>query len=227
MIIRAGKLLDMQQIKDIESVFTEAHDRDYPKGQILLYQGEKTNSAFRIKTGYIKMYDITASGEEKLLLILGPGDVFPLIWLFDSSDPLHYFYESITDVKVSVIERAAFVEHLKSSHAFSLHMLQYFVERTSDIMYRLECIEATSAKHKVAQVLAYLAKSHGEEIAQCTNRVRVPTTHQMIADMAGLNRSTASIQMKELEDEKMYKDTANGGFIIHTDRITEFLEKQD
>ena len=214
----------MQQAQDIESVFDASHDRKYPKGQILFYQGEKTEKVFRIRSGYVKVYDVTADGEEKLLLILSKDDIFPLIWTFTKSERLHYFYEAVDDAEISVIQRSDLVDAVKSSHTVSLHLLEYFINKSSDLMMRIECIEAGSAKHKVAQVLSYLASAHGDEVAQHAFKVRIPTTHQMIANMSGLNRSTVSIQMKKLEKAKIFKDTASGGFIIHTDRIETMLE---
>lgn len=213
----------MQQDKDIESVFAEAHVRSCPKGQIVLYQGEKTQNVFRISKGYVKVYDITSQGEEKLVLILGPEDLFPVVWTFGTSDSLHYFYETMNDTELSFVSRKVIREAVGKSHALSIHLLEYFVERTKDLMLRIDCIESTSAKHKVAQVLLYLANSHGKLIAKDMMKVQLPITHQAVANMSGINRATASTCLKELEDERMFKAKKNS-YIIHTDRLEKFLE---
>ena len=204
----------------LTSVFDDAHMRNYPKGQILLYQGEKTNDVFRITSGYVKVYDVTAQGAEKLMILLGPGDIFPLIWTFRGNDSLNYFYETIDETEVAVVPREGLITSLKTSHQFTVHLLEYFVERSSDLMKRIECIEGTSAKHKVAQVLDYLAHSHGDEIAEEAYKVRIPITHQMIADMAGITRETASLQLKKLEKGKMIKNT-DDHLLIHLDRVND------
>lgn len=214
----------MQQTNVVESVFSKAHKRIYPKGQILFYQGEKTENVIRIVSGYVKVYDITSEGDEKLLLILGANDIFPLVWTFTKPERLHYFYEAVDDTEISVMKRDELRAAVESTHAFAIYLLEYFVNKSSDLMMRIECIEAGSAKFKVAQVLSYLASAHGDEVARCAYKVRIPTTHQMIANMSGLNRSTVSLQMKKLEKAKIFKDTASGGFIIHTDRIENLLE---
>ena len=216
----------MQQNSSLEQLFENTQSRKTQKGQILLYQGEKTDDIFYIQNGYVKVYDVTADGDEKLLLILGSGDVFPLVWEFDSIRPLHYFYETITDATFCITKRNTVIKKVGEDHKLALQMLQYFVDRTSNLMSRIECIEATSAKHKVAQVLLYLAESHGDEITNCTYKIRIPVTHQMIADMTGINRSTASVQMKELETEKMFNDSGSIGLIVLADRVENFLEKK-
>jgi len=219
-------VLEMQQTISIDTLFNSSHDRSYTKGQILLYLGEKTENVYFIRSGYVKVYDITANGDEKLLIILGPGDIFPLIWTFEKIDALQNFYETITEAEVSVVSRSSFIDIVEKNHTVTLYMLRYFVDRTSQLMARLACIESSSAKHKIAQVLLYLAAAHGDEVARHAYRVRISVTHQMIADMTGLNRSTASIHMKALETEKSFKETSTGGLIIYADRIEKFLEQE-
>ena len=208
---------------NLSTVFDNAHDRHYPKGQILLYQGERTHDVFHIQKGYVKVYDVTAGGDEKLLLILGPGDIFPLVWTFRAVSPLHYFYETFDEADVCVIPRTRLLKSIEQSHEVTSHLLEYFVNRTKDLMSRIECIESTSAKHKVAQVLTYLATAHGDEVSKAGFKVRMPITHQSIADMAGIARETASLQLKELESEKTFAYNDDHSLTIHTDRLNEFL----
>lgn len=206
----------------LTSVFDDAHVRKYPKGQILLYQGEKTNDVFRIRSGYVKVYDVNSSGIEKLLIILGPDDLFPLVWTFRSPEALHYFYESIDTTELAVVSRQKLISSLSKSHKFTVHLLEYFVERTSDLMKRIECIEGTSAKHKVAQTLEYLAHALGDPVKSDELKVKVPITHQMIGDMAGITRETASLQLKQLEKLKIYKNN-NNHLIINSKMVADFL----
>lgn len=210
---------------DLISVFDDAHVRKYPKGQILLYQGEKTSDVFSIRKGYVKVYDVTAQGSEKLMMILGPDDIFPLVWAFRGTESLHYFYETFDDAEVCVIPKAELLKSVKQSHSFTLHLLEYFVDRTKELMSRIECIESTSAKHKVGQVLSYLATAHGKRIAKETYKVGFSITHQSIADMAGLARETASLQMKQLEKAKVLK-TDKDFLLVHTDRLENLLNKE-
>ncbi len=209
----------------IEQVFKPGYQRIYPSGQIMLYQGEKSSSVYYIHSGYIKVYDITVRGEEKVLLILGKGDLFPLIWTFGASDSLLYFYEVHEEVELSVLPRDSFIEHIQKDHQFTIALLEYFVDRTKELMTRVESIEGTSALHKVGQVLLYLANTHGQKLAKDAQLIKLTITHQLLAQMAGITRETVSIQMKIFEEnEAIEKNEAN--LIIHTDRIEEILSTE-
>jgi CRP/FNR family transcriptional regulator len=211
-------------MKELNKLFDQAHNRNYPKSQIVLYQGEKARDIYYINRGHVKVYDVTASGTEKLILILGPGDIFPLIWSFKAPTNLHYFYETFDEAEIKVLPRQKVINAVSDNHQITIQLLQYFVDKTSDLLSRVDCIEATSAKHKVCQVLLYLATAHGTKVAKSGYSISLDITHQAIANMAGLTRATASVQMKELEKAKMFSHH-DRKLLIHSDRISDFLEE--
>ena len=208
----------------ISSIFKE-QERKYPKKQILLYQAEQTSSVFRIKSGFVKVYDINSEGTEKLLLILGPGDIYPLVWTFGESDSLLYFYESMTDTEIQVISRKSLMENIDHDHQLTKELLKYFVGYTKQLMLRIECLEATNAQHKVAQVLQYLASSYGKKNSNKLVDISVPVTHQDMANMAGLSRETASIQVKDLESKKILKQE-RGSLQVNLEVLEEFITSE-
>lgn len=222
-ILLAKELLEIEPRTHIKSLFAQAHIRDYPKGQILLYQGEKTEQVFLINSGHVKVYDVTSAGSEKLIMILGPGDIFPLIWSFGAIDDLHYFYETFDDAQVAVIERQKLLKAIDEKHELTKELLQYFVDRSQELMTRIDCIDGTSARNKVLQVLLYLATAHGVETLKHDYRLDLQVTHQSIADMAGLTRATASIQLKEIEEDGAFEHVKDA-MLISVDRIKELLE---
>ena len=207
----------------VATLFSD-QERDYPKGQILLYQAEQTSNVFRIKSGYVKVYDISSEGQEKLLIILGKGDIYPLVWTFGASDKLLYFYEAMSDATIEVASRQELMNAIDADHALTKELLKYFVNHTKELMLRIECLEASNAKFKVAQVLDYLVGSHSVKKGKNT-QVCAPITHQNIADMAGLTRETTSIQMKELEKVGVIKQDSDG-LIVSSAKLAEFMEQE-
>lgn len=207
----------------LAELFSGGHQRSYQKGQIILYQGESTPNTFFIKSGRVKLYDISKGGHEKLLLILKPGDVFPVIWNFLRPVAVHYFFETTEDTTVVTIPRETFNEKVKESHHFSHELLRYFSIRTQQLMARIECIDSTSARHKVALVLRYLAEVHGTETKPGLFTVQMDVTHQTIANMAGITRETTSIELKSLTQKKVCK-TKKGKFIVDVNLLNEMVD---
>lgn len=209
----------------ISDIFKDTISRSYDKGQILIYQSEEIEKIHYIVSGYIKVYDIAPDGREKLMMILGPGDIFPLIWSITKVFSSIYFYEVFDDAEVCVMKRKDFVDLIDSNHEITKHVLRYFINQTSDLMLRVECIEASSAKHKVSRVLEYLAAAHGKKIKENSYKINIDMTQQTIANMSGITRETTSIQMQELYDSGLVT-SSNGKMIVHMDKIKELNEQE-
>ena len=207
----------------VSTFFEQGHTRNYGNGQIVLYQGEKVRDVFFITSGYVKVYDINAKSEEKILVLLGPGDLFPLVWDFEESSSLHYFYEIHQSSEIHVRSRLSVVKETQTSHEFAQELLKYFVNRTKDLTSRLESIEGTSAQHKVGQVLSYLTRSHGDTTLKTKCKILPTITHETIANMAGLARETVSIQMKDLADKKIVQ-SKDGNIVVNCNALDSFLE---
>ena len=85
----------------ISNLFQTARLKNYPKNQLVQYQGDPMTDIYMIKAGYIKVYTILETGDTRTLFILGPGDVFPVAFsttLDWSSYKLKYFYQCLTDM---------------------------------------------------------------------------------------------------------------------------------
>lgn len=205
--------------------FNDSKPRSYAKGQILIYQGEEVEKIHYICSGYIKVYDIAPDGREKLMMLLGEGDIFPLIWSISKSFSSVYFYEVFEDADVCIISRDKFVDLIDSDHTITKQVLRYFINQTSDLMLRIECIEASSAKHKVSRVLEYVATAHGKKLDEDTYIIGLDLTQQTIANMAGITRETTSIQMQELYESGLVS-TRRGKMILHMEKVSELNEEE-
>ncbi len=212
-------------MKKVESFFGDGTQREYPNKQIILYQGEKAHDIYQIKSGYIKAYNINSQGTEQLLLILGPGDIYPLIWSYKKPPISHYFYETIGDTAISVISREDFFEKIDGDHVATKELLYYFAEQWMNLMSRLETIEASDASHKVKQVFAYLTLAHANRKVDGKARIKVQLTQQHVADMAGVTRETANVQIRELMAAKICEYDKDGLFVVDSKALNKAIEK--
>src|SRR5580700_5022724 len=87
----------------IEKAFKGIRDKHYPKGQIILFQGDEPVTAFLLRTGIIKVYDIDDQGNEKILHLLKPSAVLPFALYSGISNPIQWFYSALTDCDVCEI----------------------------------------------------------------------------------------------------------------------------
>ena len=189
----------MHHMNKLIKELATATARNYRKGQVILHQDDQNNSVFYIEKGYVKVYDVTDSGHEKLLLILGPQDIFPLDIGFDNKQVNMYYYEAMSNVETKIFSIENLLEVASTNHAAANTLFRYYAEITKKLMSRLQVIESTNANSKILNTLPYIIQSCGKEILPNIYKLHLKLTHQDIANMAGLARETVSSEIKKLQ----------------------------
>ena len=97
--------------------FLERHTvRRYKKGDIVIFQGEAPRSAYVVKSGTIKAYNLSVNGDEKPVAFYPSDNAFPAAWIYGKASSAVYYYEAFTpEVELYVIDRDTFVSFIKKT----------------------------------------------------------------------------------------------------------------
>lgn len=195
----------------LKDLFKGGVIRKYPKGQIILYQGDSLENYYYIKQGFLKIYTLSNEGEEHILLLMGRNESFPILnHSLNEPHQLKYFYEAMTDIKLQVVSRSVFNKRVLGSAEAAVCLLQYVVDTSSRLMQRLNITESKKAEHKISGLLPFLARKFSRPQTNGYTKLPIKLTHQDIASMTGLTRETTSIQMKQLERDGVIKQQRSG-----------------
>jgi len=205
-------------VGEIEGLFKESHLRAYPKNQLIHYQGDPMSSVYLIREGYIKAYIILDTGDTRTLLILGPGDIFPLAFSADMdwhNYRIKYFYQAMSDVKVQAVERDIFKEQIESDLRKMNAYVAYMSASNNMIMTQLEIMKNKKAINKMELLLPYLILKLGEQVRPNTYKLNLKLSHQELADLSGVTRETTTTLIKQMEKEGIIEQK-RGYWVIHT-----------
>lgn len=173
--------------------------RHYPKGQLVLYEGDVVSYLYYLKKGAIKAYDIDATGNEKIINVAGDGDFFPLLAIFDENGKIATFYSTLVDCELVLIPRQSFVELLQKDPEVSFYFLQWFTKRVKGLILRMSSLEKTDTAAKFHNVLYVLSQWHSRDRKDGWQRVNFPVNQQFLADMAGVTRESLNAVFKDAE----------------------------
>src|SRR5258708_3316247 len=110
----AHRLTEYQE--RVERLFSKAATKKYPKNQLVYYAGDDLSSIYFVKEGYVKAYTILDSGDTRTIFLLGPGDIFPIVFSVTmqwDDYKIQYFYQSLTDVSLQSIHYDQFKESVE------------------------------------------------------------------------------------------------------------------
>jgi CRP-like cAMP-binding protein len=204
----------------MEKLFNDLPTRQFRKGQILIYEGDPVENIYFIVNGFVKVSNILADGERRTIIVYKPGEAFPLT-SFLSAGVARYFYECMTDVEVKSRPPAEFQNMIKGNLEVGEELIAYTYKVSQQFIDRIETLSAQSARSKVVSLLNYLAKKTGEADG-AKIKLSLPLTSQEIADMCGLTRETASLQLIRLKKEGVIAGRRN--LIINDAKLTKLVE---
>lgn len=172
--------------------------RLFKKRAIIFYQGEIPRAAHVVQRGLIKMYGINTSGEEQIVSFHGPGDIFPLPWIFDKTSNTLFYYEAVTDCEVLTLPKKDLLHIIGENPHLYKEVFDYFVNKHTGLLLRVTALEQTRAQEKIMFTLYYLLFHYGREIKPDIYTIDIKLTQPMIASLVGLTRETITKTLSQL-----------------------------
>lgn len=185
----------------LENIVQNARVKQYPQGQIVLYEGDSPVEAYIVKSGYIKVYDVDAMGNEKALSIVKPGDVMPYSFFSGSDIPNKWFYQALCDADIYVLERDTLYQAMQGDSELMLLLVHGFSKEVHEILTRLSSLGKSRAQAKLIALLKYFVACVGDGHIPKWWRVPFPVNQQFLADLTGMTRETCAMAVKEFASE--------------------------
>lgn len=194
--------------KELEVFLSQFKPISAKKKDVILQAEDSCNFIFYIKNGYVRAYRVSEEGEELTLIILKPGDFFPIIG--GAGEVLNnYYLEAITPLEFIRIPQKQFLQFLDIHPNVFNELVNHLLVRFSGLLTRIEYLVFGNAYRKVASTILVCAKrfgtNHGNGIV-----LELPLTQKDIANLVGITRETTCLEMKKLERK---------GLISHQGRL--------
>lgn len=182
----------------LETILHDARVKQYPQGQIVLYEGDSPVEVYIVKSGYVKVYDVDAQGNEKALSIVKPGDIMPYAFFSGKGVLNKWFYQALCDTDIYVLERETLIKAMYTDTDLILSIVSGFSKEVHEILTRLSSLGKSRAQAKLIALMKYFVVCVGKNKTPKWWRVPFPVNQQFLADLTGMTRETCATSMKEL-----------------------------
>ncbi len=177
--------------EDITSHFSGGISKHFSKSEVLVQGDEEPKGVYLIKSGYVKAYTISRTGQKNLLLIHGADEIMPLPWALDGAQKLGVFYEAMNDVTIISSSKDDLRKAMGSNAWLTEQMLRQLVSTFTVYAQRIQSLEYRLPRERVIARLLDLADRFGK-ITHEGVIIMAPITHQDVADSINMTRETAS-----------------------------------
>ena len=207
-LIRRVPLFALLTANQAESVADAVTKRRFKRGEVIVEQGEKSNTLFIILTGRVRVVTSDKRGREVILATLQPGDYIGEMSLIDN-EPHSATVRAEVQTDMLILGRAEFARCLPENSSLSYAIMRGLVQRLRSADRQIESLALLDVYGRVARTLLDMSEMEGE-----VKIIRNKVSRQDLAKVVGASREMVSRVMKDLETRGMVQTQENGWVII-------------
>ena len=165
--------------------------RNFPSGSQVLNPSQQAESFYVILTGKVKLYKLSAKGDEQILHMYGPGDTFGEAAMWGGIRyPAHA--EVLADSSLLVVSRSALKDLIDRNTELGLAMLGGMSAKLREFNQLIEQLSLKEVPARLGNILLDLPAKPG------TNTVVLKQTKRELAAQIGTIPETLSRALKKL-----------------------------
>jgi CRP-like cAMP-binding protein len=152
-----------------------------------------------VDTGKMRLYNLLPNGRTVTLSILSEGDVF-FQWRTQDTSLSCICAEAMQRSTVLAIAEKELIELLGAQPSAAIDIITNFARRLTESQVLIEDLMANSVNLRLYRTLSELGREFGQNVGgNGSLLIKLPLTHQRLADIIGSNRVTVTRKLHELQ----------------------------
>ena len=187
------------------------------RGERLFAEGDEGDSLYVVLEGKIKLTRAAMDGRENLLSVIGPGEMFGELSLFDPR-PRTSTASAVTEARLAALAHDKLLIWLDGRPEVALHLLRALAQRlrrANDVMADLVF---TDVPGRVAKQLLDLAGRFGEDQPDGLH-VNHDLTQEELAQLVGASRETVNKALADFAGRGWIHLSARAVVLLDQDRL--------
>jgi CRP-like cAMP-binding protein len=171
----------------------------YQKGQMLIQEGEKSDTLFIINRGKVKLSKFTVDGKEQILYIMTTGDFFGELNLFNEDEVSNFSVFAIENTEICQLTKADIDLIMLENPEISLKLLKSLTKRLAHTENLAQNLATKDPEVRIAHMILEFCQKFGTKLNDGI-LIRLPITREEIASYVGVTRETISRKLSKFED---------------------------
>ena len=216
-VLRRAPLFDALDEEDARALRRQMAEVKLSRGEHLFMEGDDGDSLYVVIDGKMKLTRAAADGRENLLQVLGPGEMFGELSMFDPR-PRTSSAVAVTDTRLGSLDHDFLRQWLTARPEVALHLLQALAQRlrrandvTADLVF-------TDVPGRVAKALLDLADRFGEPQDQGL-QVHHDLTQEELAQLVGASRETVNKALADFAARGWLQLSAKSVLLLEPERL--------
>ena len=175
----------------------EGRRRKFRTGATLFHEGDTSDWIGLIVKGRVKISCFGADGRERLVAVVGPGELLGELSAIDG-EPRSATATALEPLEAAVLTATEFVAFLEAHPQATLGILRSVIGRLRDSDKRRVELGALDTVGRVGRLIVELADRYGEPTEDGIVRIRLPLSQEELAGWAGASREAVVKALRKL-----------------------------
>jgi CRP/FNR family transcriptional regulator len=201
----------------LDALVRRCHTIELEAGRQIVSAGQAATAFFVVLAGRVKVYKLSARGDEQILHHYGPGQTFGEAAVL-SKTPFPAFAETLEHARLLEVTRAALTETIAAEPELALAMLGGLSAKLREFARLIEQLSLKEVPARLADVLLELSERAGSETFVLAQSKR------QLAAQIGTVAETMSRALKKLRAERLIEVDGATITILDAERLRELAE---
>ena len=194
-VLRKAPLFTHLDDEVVQALTAELTEVDLSRGASAFHEGDQGDQLYVIMSGKIKLGRTAPDGRENLLAILGPGEIFGEMALFNPA-PRTATATAVSATRLAGLRHENLRKVIREAPEVSMQLLQALAQRLSKTNESLADLVFSDVPGRVAKALLDLADRFGRPAADGL-LVAHDLTQEELAQLVGASRETVNKALAE------------------------------
>ena len=190
---------------------------EVPRGQVLFHEGDPGDRVYVIVEGKMKLGRASGDGRENLLAILGPGEMFGELSLFDPG-PRNATATAVADTVLLALGSDDLTTWLSDRPDVARQLLRALARRLRRTNENLADLVFSDVPGRVAQALLDLSERFGRPTDDGL-RVAHDLTQEELAQLVGASRETVNKALADFAQRGWLRLEARAVILLDVERL--------
>lgn len=193
-----------------------ARRRRYPRGETVFREGDPCTGLYVVEDGRVKVRVTSPEGKERILALLGPGDVLGELAVLDGG-PRCADVVAQEECTLIFLDGEEFREFLRGHPEASVRLLRLLARRLRSADLQLHDAAFYDVRGRLARTLLRLASEHGEEVGE---GILCPRLSQAeVAHLIGATRESVNAWLGRFERMGLLRRREGRWVVVDPDRL--------
>lgn len=202
---------------DLTELAAGAQRRKFPARQVIFYADDPGSTLYLIESGRVKIVLPSEEGEEVILALLGPGDFFGEMSLFDGR-PRSATAVASEPTEVMMLTRDHFLAVVERHPKVALSIISALSQRLRRADEMVGDVIFLDLPTRLIKKILELADQRGERTSEGI-AINVRLTQQDLGDMIGASRESINKHLGYFESKGLLRYERQHLFVLRPDKL--------